>query len=259
MTVDVRPNVLAPVDDPYLWLEEIEGRAALEWIDQQNTRTLTRFGDDEWRSDSTLLTKLLDGPEKIPYIRRHGELLFNFWQDAANPRGIWRTTTLESYCSERPKWSVLFDMDEFAREEGKDWVWGGASVLQGSHDRAILRLSIGGSDSVELREFDLSRRSFRPNGFVLPTAKGDVEWLDQDTLLVTSAFGEGKATQSGYARTIRLWQRGTAVDRLPVICEVPEQYMVVWADVVPNRDPETVWFVALPSFFYHQKRLGDRK
>jgi prolyl oligopeptidase len=26
--------------DPYLWLEEVEGNAALEWVQQQNERSL---------------------------------------------------------------------------------------------------------------------------------------------------------------------------------------------------------------------------
>ncbi len=258
MAADTRPTVEAPDDDPYLWLEEIEGRAALDWIDRQNARTLAKFGSNAWRNDRTLLTKLFDRPENIPYIRRHGDLLFNFWQDAANPRGVWRSTTLEGYRSDRPDWSVLLDMDAFAGEENKDWVWGGATVLQGSHDRAIVRLSIGGSDSVELREFNLSSHSFQPNGFVFPIAKSYAAWLDQDTLLLMSPFGEGMATQSGYSRTIRLWQRETDDEHLPVICEVPEQYMVVWATVVPNRDLETIWFVAMPSFFEHEYWIGDR-
>ena len=75
MVVDVRPTSLAPDDDPYLWLEEIEGEAALAWIDQQNARTLAAFGGDKWRADSAQLTELFDRPDRIPGIRRRGKLL----------------------------------------------------------------------------------------------------------------------------------------------------------------------------------------
>ncbi|NDW23126.1 hypothetical protein GTW09_16545 [Alteromonas hispanica] len=31
------------MEDPYLWLEEIEGHKALTWVNQQNTCTLSRL------------------------------------------------------------------------------------------------------------------------------------------------------------------------------------------------------------------------
>src|SRR5439155_1663111 len=70
-------------------------------------------------------------------------------------------------------------------------------------------LSRGGADAVVLREFDLPTREFVPEGFTLPEAKGGAAWVDRDTLLLSSALGEGMATHSGYARTVRLWRRGT--------------------------------------------------
>jgi len=42
--IDARPTVEAPDDDPYLWLEEVEGGRAAAWIEQQNARTLAAFG-----------------------------------------------------------------------------------------------------------------------------------------------------------------------------------------------------------------------
>jgi prolyl oligopeptidase len=59
-----------------------------------------------------------------------------------------------------------------------------------------------------LREFDLKRRAFVANGFHLPEAKGGIAWLDCDTLLLSSAIGDGMATRAGYPRTVRIWRRG---------------------------------------------------
>ncbi len=42
--IDVRPTLEAPDDDPHLWLEEIEGEAALDWVARQHQATLDRFG-----------------------------------------------------------------------------------------------------------------------------------------------------------------------------------------------------------------------
>ena len=81
------------------------------------------------------------------------------------------------------------DLDALAAAEGDDWVWHGADTLPPDHHRAILRLSRGGSDAVVLREFDLADRRFLADGFILPEAKGGAAWLDQDKLLLSSAFG----------------------------------------------------------------------
>ncbi|TJX19584.1 MAG: S9 family peptidase, partial [Mesorhizobium sp.] len=141
--------------------------------------------------------------DRIPLVTRHGQYLYNFWQDAGNPRGLWRRTTLAAYMKADPQWELLIDLDALAASDGEDWVWGGASIEPETLERAVLRLSRGGSDAVVHREFDLSSQSFAAEGFNLPEAKGGINWLDPDTLLLFSALGEGMATRSGYARTVR--------------------------------------------------------
>ncbi|MEM8975728.1 MAG: prolyl oligopeptidase family serine peptidase [Pseudomonadota bacterium] len=255
---DVRPTPEAPDDDPYLWLEEVEGDQALAWIERQNGRTLAAFGGDVWKDDSAILAGLLDRPDNIPFVRRRGDLLYNFWKDADNPRGLWRTTTLESYRTNSPNWSVVLDLDELARQEGEDWIWSGASLCSEDRNRAMIGLSPGGSDAAEQREFDMVSRTFKEDGFRLPCAKSRTSWLDKDTLLVMSPLGEDMETTSGYARTARLWQRGKTFDAAPVLFDVPKDYMLVGAARVLKRDPETLLFVALPSFFEREYWIGDR-
>jgi len=258
MPVDPRPTIAAPDDDPYLWLEEIEEARALAWVEARNGATLARFGNARFAADRDSLSAILDRPDRIPGVRRHGPHLHNFWRDAANPRGLWRRTTLASYRSEQPVWEAILDMDALAAAEGEDWVWQGASVLPGTHDRAIVRLSRGGSDAVALREFDLAARSFVAGGFSLPLAKGGAVWLDRDILLLSSAFGSGMATSSGYARTVRLWRRGAAVETGPVLFETVRQSMSAGAGVDRTQGTETVWFVEKPAFFDTVVWMGDR-
>ena len=258
MTIDLRPTTAAPDDDPYLWLEEVEGERALSWVEQQNQKTLAKFGGSDWQADSAAMAGLLDRPDNIPFIRRRGDLLFNFWKDADNPRGLWRTTTLESYQTDSPNWSVLLNLDELARNENKDWVWKPAVVCAENQDLAMIALSPGGSDAAELREFNVSSRTFRSDGFQLPCAKSWVSWFDADTLLVMTPLGEGMETTSGYARTVRLWQRGKSFEQAPVIFDVPRESMAISAGRVPKREAETLWFVSLPSFFEREYWTGDR-
>ena len=137
MPVDARPTLAAPDDDPYLWLEEVEGAAALAWVKRQNAATLARFGTAGFAADRDSLAAIYDRPDNIPFVARRGPHLYNFWKDAANPRGLWRRTTLESYKSERPRWDVILDLDALAAREGEDWIWAGAATLPVIHDRAI--------------------------------------------------------------------------------------------------------------------------
>lgn len=255
---DPRPTLEAPDDDPYLWLEEIDGARALAWVQEQNAATLQRFGDARFAADRDTLKAIFDRPDNIPGIGRRGERLFNFWQDASHPRGLWRTTVLASFRTTNPDWDVLLDLDALASKEGEDWVWQGASTLPGTHDRAILRLSRGGSDAVVLREFDLSTRDFVADGFRAPEAKSSTAWLDRDTLLLASPLGAGMATRSGYARTVRLWPRGAEASAAPVIFETQEDFVRVDAGVDRDAEPERLWFVEQQTFFQVISWIGDR-
>jgi len=142
--LDPRPTLEAPDDDPYLWLEEIETVPVLDWVEAQNAATLKRFLDEAVSADRKILKAIFDRPDNIPFPNRRAGRLFNPWRDAANPRGLWRTTTLESFCSDAPNWDVLIDVDALAAKEGEDWVWRGGDTLPPTHDRAIVYLSRGG-------------------------------------------------------------------------------------------------------------------
>ena len=256
--LDPRPTLAQPDDDPYLWLEEVDGARATGWADMQSGKTLSRFGGTAFAADRDALAAILDRPDNIPFVGRRGQSLFNFWKDAEHPRGLWRTATLESFRSDKPAWEIALDIDALAKTEGEDWIWQGAVTLPGTHDRAMLRLSRGGGDAVVLREFDLTTRRFVADGFTLPEAKGSVAWLDRGTLLLSSAIGEGMATRSGYARTVRLWKRGTDPLASPVLFETGPESMGVWGDVDRESKPERLWFAEKPCFFDTVIWLGDR-
>jgi prolyl oligopeptidase len=260
MPIDDRPTITAPDDDPYLWLEEIEGERALDFVEQQSKRTLERFGNAGFADDRDALAAIYDRPDNIPYVSRRGGLLYNFWKDANNPRGIWRRTTLEEFRGPNPKWDILLDLDRLAAEEAEDWILGGVEALPGSNAR-ILNLSRGGGDATVKREFDIGTRTFVPDGFTLPEAKGGAvegaEWLDADTLLLSSAYGEGMATTSGYARTVRLWRRGTDVNRAPVIFETATDNISAFSRIDRTGASLRVWFVEWLDFFNYRLWLGD--
>jgi prolyl oligopeptidase len=116
---DSRPTLEAPDDDPYLWLEEVDGERALAWVEAQNAATVARFGDVRFAADRDTLAAIYDRPDNIPIIGRRGASVFNFWKDEAHPRGLWRATTLDSYRTERPEWDILLDLDALAAKRAK--------------------------------------------------------------------------------------------------------------------------------------------
>ena len=246
---DPRPTVTAPDDDPYLWLEEVDGARAVAWAEAQNARTAEAFVTAATGADQDAVAAILDRPDNIPYVIRRGAQLYNFWKDAAQPRGLWRRTTLTSYRTETPEWEILLDIDALAAAEGEDWVWQGAAVLHGAWRHAMLRLSRGGGDAVVLREFDLAEKRFVPGGFALPEAKGGVHWIDPDTLVLASTAGDGMATTSGYARTVRLWRRGQDPLTAPVIFDVPADHLATWAGVDRQSADFPLYFIDTISFF----------
>ncbi|MFI8003045.1 prolyl oligopeptidase family protein [Streptomyces sp. NPDC086010] len=206
--------------DPYLWLEDVEGEPALAWVARRNAETEAALAvGDDFAALRTRLRDVLDASDRIPYTTRRGAHLYNFWRDATRVRGVWRRTTLEQYRKDAPEWEILLDVDALAAAEGEKWVWAGAHVLRPGHDRALLSLSRDGGDAVVVREFDLVGMEFVEDGFRVAEAKTRIGWIDADTVFVGTDTGPGSLTDSGYPRTVRRWRRGTALDDAPVVFE----------------------------------------
>ncbi|WP_043733671.1 prolyl oligopeptidase family serine peptidase [Nocardia asiatica] len=211
------------VTDPYLWLEEVTDERALNWARAHNSVVRARFADsDRFRELERRILDMLDTDTKIAYPARRGRWLYNFWRDAAHPRGLWRRTTFAEYAEDTPDWDVLIDLDALAAAEEENWVWGGAAVLRPEQSRALISLSRGGADAKVVREFDLERRVFldpADGGYFLPEAKSEIRWIDIDSVYVGTDFGPGSLTDSGYPRIAKLWRRGTPLTEAKTVFE----------------------------------------
>ncbi|MFI8419784.1 prolyl oligopeptidase family protein [Streptomyces sp. NPDC085479] len=217
-------------DDPYLWLEDVDGEAALAWVAERNAETEAALASGPgFDAFADRLREVLDAVDRIPYTTRRGPYLYNFWQDAEHVRGLWRRTTLEQYRKDAPEWETLLDVDALAEAEGEKWVWAGAGVRRPAHDRALVRLSRDGGDAVVVREFDLEARAFVEDGFAVPEAKTSIGWIDADTVFVGTDHGPGSLTDAGYPRTVRRWRRGTPLAGAPTVFEGEPADVSAWA------------------------------
>lgn len=207
-------------DDPFIWLEDVTGEKALDWVRSKNSVTQSHFeSDPTFQSLQSDLLAILDSDARIPMVTKRGEYFYNFWRDQKNVRGIWRRTTLDEYRKAEPRWEVLLDLDQVAEQEGENWVWSGASLLRPDYNRVLITLSRGGADASIVREFDMTTRQFVADGFQLPEAKGGMTWIDSDHVYVATDFGPGSMTTSGYPRMAKRWKRGTPLEQAELIYE----------------------------------------
>lgn len=250
----------APIlDDPYLWLEEVEGKRALEWIEERNRETLTELRSDE-RYDRFLeqAGELLNAKDRIPYGSIRGKYIYNFWQDTEHVRGILRRTTPASYRAAEPEWETVLDVDALAKAEEENWVYKGTSWLAPGYERCLVKLSRGGTDASVHREFDAVTKRFVEGGFVLPEAKSGVAWVDRDTLLVGTDWGEGTLTKSGYPRIAKQWKRGTPLARAATVFEGRHEDIGIWPRVMDSGEETLPMIDQSLTFFtgaYHL--IGD--
>src|SRR5436190_3298097 len=207
-------------EDPFQWLEEVQGEKALDWARQHNAKTTAVLeARPEYKPIYARTLEILDSKEKIPTPELLGETVYNFWRDDTHERGIWRRTSLASYHTAAPSWETVLDVDALAKAEGKAWVFHGANCLPPAYARCMVSLSPGGSDASVEREFDTGTKQFVSGGFSLLEAKSRVAWRDQDTLWVGTDFGSGSLTTSGYPRIVKLWKRGTPLAEARTVFE----------------------------------------
>ena len=233
----------APVADPYLWLEDVTGDKALDWVRARNATTEAELASTaEFKRLEADILAILDSDAKIPGVEKIGGHYYNFWKDAQHERGLWRRTTLEEYRKPEPQWETVLDLDALNQAEGENWVWHGADCLKPAYERCLVALSRGGADADVTREFDLTTRTWVDGGFFRPEAKGGMSWIDRDSAYVFTDFGPGTMTSSGYPNIVKLWRRGTPMASATTVYEGKpgDMYIAAFRDHTPGFERDFV-------------------
>jgi len=237
-------------NDPYLWLEGVDEEKALDWVRAENAATAERLKSNPLFDELYAEAKtILNASSRVPEVHQEGDWLYNFWRDEKNPRGVFRRTTLPRFASEEPDWEVVIDIDALSAEENKQWVFKGMNCLPEHPEHCLVSLSPKGGDAVVSREFNSIDKTFVKDGFFLPLAKGGASWIDADTVFVSTDFGEGSMTDSGYPRIVKRWKRGTPLEAAVLVYEGDVKSVSANAfrlhsaggDVDLVRDGKTFW------------------
>lgn len=248
--------------DPYLWLEEIEGKQALEWVTAQNDSSLKQLkSHSQYNHIFQNALDIINDQSRIPYATERAGYYYNFWRDADHVRGIYRRTTLEEYKKAEPKWETILDLDALAKAEDENWVYGGMNCHYPKYERCLVYLSRGGADAKVVREFDIPSKSFVKNGFYLPEAKTSVSWFDENSIFVATDFGEGSLTDSGYAGTVKMWQRGTLLDDAKTIYQANKSSILAGGFTIYDQGNRSHFLYESTSFYTRDvyKLEGDKQ
>ncbi len=226
-------------EDTYLWLEEVDGEKALEFVQSQSKVTFDKLSaEKDYQDIYDKSLGIYNSSERIAYPTIHGNYVYNFWKDKDHERGIWRRCLLTNYTSGKLDWETLLDIDALSKKEDIKWVYKGVSGLYPSYKRFLIELSKGGGDAVFIKEFDVDTKTFIEDGFYLPESKGGASYLDENTLIVSTDFGEGTMTTSGYPSQVKVWKRGTPLKEAQLIYKGESTDIGTWGGVLRDDTKE---------------------
>ncbi|QLI82943.1 S9 family peptidase [Chitinibacter fontanus] len=240
-------------NDPYLWLED-SGRAQTQaWVAEQNARAQALLNTDP-RYEGLLeqISANMQDQRQIPLFSIHAGHLYNFYQSADHPRGLYRCCTMAQYCQPATPWQVLLDLDALAAAEHVDWHLAGIDHCTQQPHRCLLSLSIAGGDACVVREYDLATQAFVLGGFEFPLSKSQISWRDPDSVFVCPAWDEDQITQAGYSREVVLLYRGQDWSDAASLMVLPEHIVKVAAWRFLDADATPLDIVEVSRDFYRR-------
>jgi prolyl oligopeptidase len=238
--VDAAPIVVRPASDAsqtrtdaYSWLEGQHDPAATEWARRQRDHAVEYL---ESRPVFPAVKHELQNALRIggplPEVFVLGDRLVRFTRDVRHPSGLLQLAPRSG--AGRPVWRTVLDLAALNRAEHSAYVLSALSFsdfpsrcLPPAFDRCLLPLSVAGSSSLELREFDLAKGAFVQHGFRVPANRSFSAWLNQDAVLIAHSLYGSPALPSSFPAVVRLWRRGTALAEAKPVFQAPADSSLV--------------------------------
>lgn len=210
-------------DDELQWLEDPHGEKALAWARQATQQTRTRLSafashDAIAQELKAVLAQAPAEPDQFLLGTRAVRQL----RDAAHPYGLLQTAPRDAE-GVAGVWSTVLDVAALREREGIPFelqAYDFASdCLAPDYARCLLRLSPGGGDEVEIREFDLTKGDFVVDGFRVGKSRAFAKWISVDQVLIGHTLRNSPATLAGWPAAFRLWTRGKPLESAKVVFE----------------------------------------
>lgn len=234
----------------YKFLEEVEGKEALEFVQKENEKTLSYFKSlPVFNAIKEELRPIFEDKEKISWPSDVSGKIYNFWTDGEHQLGLWRRQSYEDFQNQIDNWETVLDFDALSKLEGKQWVFSGSRILKENPSKALIYLSDRGKDSVVVREFDLDKKVFIENGFFIGEAKSNVTWISEDEIWVATECGDGSLTESGYPRIVKSIKRN---GEEKVLFEGLKEDISVGPHTTYDKDKKLMFVIRSPSFFENE-------
>jgi len=189
-------------DDRYPVARRCASAEALAWVGHR-TPVRWRHSPGDFDRDREAFRAILSASDKIPFVFKRGPYLYNLWQDKANPRGLWRRTTLDSYRSRSTEWDVLSistRLDAMKARTGS-----GTAARRCTRSSPWPRYPLAGrADASVIREFDLGSARLR-NGWIYSSGSEESETPSHEDAL-SPAHGpqnvDGDVAMHGLSKTV---------------------------------------------------------
>ncbi|GBR43035.1 prolyl oligopeptidase family serine peptidase [Gluconobacter roseus] len=235
-------------------LSQTDGAKALQWVRAQNAHTeATLASDPRYRPLYQKILTAEQSPTRLAVPHQQGGEIWNFWQDDVHIRGIWRSASTTSFSFGHPDWKTRFDLDALARSEHENWVMEGLDCLVPEERFCLMALSRAGEDAHVVREYDTQKGAFVKDGFVLPSGKQTVTWVDANTLLVSRDWGAGDAglTKSGYPYSVRLLRREQSLAQATEVYRGQISDMDVSPETLRDEKGHQLFLISRHRDFFH--------
>ncbi|WP_440958250.1 prolyl oligopeptidase family serine peptidase [Oceanicaulis sp. LC35] len=244
-------------DEAYLWLEDIEGDAPLNWASSQSDQTVSTLSADP--RFEAMVERFSQSGQSDPLsggFYPHDGRIYRMFTPSSGGLGRLESMSQDAFLSGGEDWTVAFDFAE--RLDTEDYVPHPFSNFMGSGlncaptepGRCLIRFSYQGSDAGIVREIDLETGDFVPGGFeTTDIARVYAYWIDIDTLAVVGGQEAPEdVSGAGWPVTVDVWSRGADRNAAREVFPRDPDTILLYTDVVDMPEGRAIWVGNAHSF-----------
>lgn len=211
-------RVMSNMTDEHVWLEEIDGARALEWVSKENERTLSALTQTRKFSQNLAhaIAIVQDDERPLRKAMIHEGWIYAVTRSDQHELGLWRRVKVENFRGTKSDWQTVLDLDALSKKTGLRQEIVRTECYK---SRCLLFLAEKGKNyHYSIREFDLEACQFVSPGFALAeTFSPSMIWQDEDTVLVAADWGSGSLSSRGLPMAVKAWKRGHNLAESPEV------------------------------------------